>query len=69
MRLTSRERVVAALDHREPDRVPIAFGGLHDSIHLLGHRALKKYLGIEGGKETIQDPFQQIVFPRTAVTS
>ena len=63
MEYDSRERIMAALDHREPDRVPIAFGGLHDSIHLHGHRALKSYLGLEGGDDPIQDPFQQIVYP------
>jgi len=60
---SSRERIVAALQHKEPDRVPISFGGLHDSIHLYGHRALKKHLGLKGGEDIIQDPFQQIVFP------
>ncbi len=63
MECTSRERIRTALNHNEPDRVPIAFGGLHDSIHVYGHRALKGYLGLEGGDEVIQDPFQQIVFP------
>ena len=63
MAFTSRERVVAALNHQESDRVPIAFGGLHDSIHLFGHRAVKNHLGLEGGDDVIQDPFQQIVFP------
>jgi uroporphyrinogen decarboxylase len=63
MEYTSRRRIIAALGHREPDRVPIAFGGLHDSIHVKGHRALKSYLALEGGEDPIQDPFQQIVFP------
>ncbi len=62
MSCTSRERVVTALRHKEPDRVPIGFGGLHDSIHLFGHRKLKEYLGLSG-EDIIQDPFQQIVFP------
>jgi uroporphyrinogen decarboxylase len=65
MAFTSRERIITALNHKEPDTVPIAFGGLHDSIHLFGHRALKKYLGLHAGEEVIQDPFQQIVFPDT----
>jgi uroporphyrinogen decarboxylase len=60
---SSRERVVTTLEHREPDRVPISFGGLHDSIHRNGHSTLKKHLGLDGGKDVIQDPFQQIVFP------
>jgi uroporphyrinogen decarboxylase len=55
--------VVTSLKHKEPDRVPIAFGGLHDSIHINGHRKLIKYLDLGEGEEPIQDPFQQIVFP------
>jgi len=31
--LTPRQRVHAALDHREPDRVPIDFGGFQTGIH------------------------------------
>jgi uroporphyrinogen decarboxylase len=63
--VTSREIVARALNHKEPGRVPIAFGGCHDSIHVIGHRKLKEYLNLEGGIEEIQDPFQQIVFPDT----
>jgi uroporphyrinogen decarboxylase len=63
LKYTSRERIVTSLEHREPDRVPISFGGLHDSIHLYGHRKLKNYLELKGGENSIQDPFQQIVFP------
>lgn len=63
MAYTSRERIIAALNHQEPDRVPIGFGGVHDSIHLFGHQKLKKYHGMRGGEEVIEDPFQQIVFP------
>ena len=63
MAYTSRDRVTTALDHREPDRIPISFGCLHDSIHVFGHRKLMKHLGIRNGEERIQDPFQQNVFP------
>ena len=31
--MTPRERVLAALDHREPDRVPIEFGVARDAVH------------------------------------
>jgi uroporphyrinogen-III decarboxylase len=30
MVMTPRERVLAALEHREPDRVPIDLGSCHD---------------------------------------
>lgn len=61
--MTSRERVMRALNHRAPDRVPIDFGGLHTSLHSSAYRKLREYLGL--GKEEIKifDPFQQIVLP------
>jgi uroporphyrinogen decarboxylase len=36
---------------------------LHDSIHVFGQRTLKQFLGLSGGEDRIQDPFQQNVFP------
>ncbi len=45
--MTSRERVLAALDHREPDRVPYDFGGTFvTSSHHIAYRRLREYLGI-----------------------
>jgi len=47
--MTSRERVVAALNHREPDRVPVDIGGGGStSISIEGNERLMRYLGIEG---------------------
>jgi uroporphyrinogen decarboxylase len=40
-----RNRLLAVLNHQEPDRVPIAFGGPSCSIHQLAHRNLLGYLG------------------------
>ena len=51
--LTSRLRVQTALNHEEPDRVPIDFGARH-SIHMDAHRALKRHLGLEGGAEIVR---------------
>ncbi len=46
--MTHRERVLAALNHKEPDRVPIDLGGCRDSsIHVAGYDRLKQRLGIE----------------------
>ena len=49
--MNHRERVLVALDHREPDRVPIEFGcSLLSSIldrEPFGYRALCKHLGID----------------------
>ena len=47
--MTHRERVLAALDHREPDRVPVDLGSTWVStMALRTHDALKEYLGFEG---------------------
>jgi len=47
MNLNSRERVNRALNHLEPDRVPIDSGGTVSSIHEEAYRNLLKYLNIE----------------------
>jgi uroporphyrinogen decarboxylase len=52
MNFNSRERVLCALDHQEPDRVPL-FLGTSGATTVLGpgYDALKKHLGIAGGPE------------------
>lgn len=53
MAMTHRERVLAALQHREPDRIPIDFGGYPGatSINVDAYQKLKEYLHIGMGKE------------------
>jgi len=47
VRMTHRERVLAALSHRQPDRVPIDLGSTRDSsIVVGGYERLKKHFGI-----------------------
>lgn len=64
--MSPRERVRLALDHREPDRMPIDLGGFQTGIHRLAYENLIKYLGLD---ETppILDPVQQLVAPSEAV--
>lgn len=46
--MSHRERVLAALNHREPDRVPIDFSGSRcSSIHVAGYERLKRHFGID----------------------
>jgi len=46
--MTSRERVLAAISHKEPDRIPIDLGGTRDtSIVLEGYQRLKDHLDIQ----------------------
>ena len=52
--LTPRERVRMAIEHKEPDRVPIDFASFRYLLSAsgpYGYTALKDYLGLEGGPE------------------
>ena len=63
---TSRERVLAALNHKEPDRVPIDLGGNQTGIHKFAYQNLLDHLGL---KEDIiiMDLVQQLAKPSEAV--
>lgn len=46
--MTHRERVLAALNHRDPDRTPIDFGGTYTTtIFYAAYERLKQYLDLE----------------------
>ncbi len=64
--MTSRQRMLAALNHREPDRVPIDLGGNQTGIHKFAYQALTKPLGIDD-PVTIMDAVQQLAQPCEAV--
>ncbi len=61
-RMSSRERVLSALEHREPDRVPIDLGGNQTGIHRRAYERLIELLGISDPVE-IMDPVQQLARP------
>lgn len=53
--LTSRERVLRALNHQEPDRVPLDLGGTHDSsIVVEGYDRLKAHFGVTAPTQIMQ---------------
>jgi len=59
--VTSRERVLAVLEHKEPDRVPIDLGGHTASgIMALAYAPLKHLLGVGGGPVKVHDLWQQL---------
>jgi uroporphyrinogen decarboxylase len=64
--MTPRERLLTALDHRTPDRVPIDLGGNQTGIHKFAYEALLKHLGIDAPVE-IMDAVQQLARPCEAV--
>ncbi len=61
MTANSRDCVLTALDHQEPERLPVDFGGRHTTIHTLAHQKLKEYLGLQGGEEVFRQFWLQTV--------
>lgn len=64
--MTSRQRVLMALGHEVPDRVPIDLGGFQTGIHKKAYIDLLNHLGIEDDV-AIMDPVQQLARPCEAV--
>ncbi len=60
--MSSRQRVLKALHHEMPDRVPIDLGGFQTGIHRNAYAQLLDYLGIQD-EMTILDPVQQLARP------
>lgn len=60
--MTSRQRLLAALEHEVPDRVPIDLGGNQTGIHKFAYQALLDHLGI-ADELVIMDAVQQLARP------
>jgi len=59
--MTSRQRVLATLNHREPDRVPMDFGGHRSSgIAAIVYPKLRKHLGLPPKPIRVYDLIQQL---------
>ncbi len=59
--MTSRERILAALNHQQPDRVPIDFGGHRSSgIAAMAYPKLREALGLPERPVRVYDPIQQL---------
>ena len=59
--MTSRERVLAAFQHRDPDRTPIDFSGHRSSgIAAIAYAKLRKHLGLPPKLLRVYDPVQQL---------
>jgi len=59
--MTSRERVLTALNHREPDRVPIDFSGHRSSgIAAIAYPKLREFLGLPPRPIRVYDVIQQL---------
>lgn len=59
--MTGRQRVLAALQHQETDRVPIDFGGHRSSgIAAIAYARLRRALGLAERPVRVYDPVQQL---------
>ena len=66
--MTSRARVLAAIAHREPDRVPVDLGATPSSgISAIAYGNLKRHLGLTGGQTRVYDVVQQLAEPEDAI--
>ena len=66
--MKSRERVLAAIAHKEPDYVPLDLGATPSSdISAIAYNNLKKHLGLTGGHTRIYDVVQQVVQPEDEI--
>ena len=68
MQMTSRERILAAVEHREPDLIPVDLGSTPSSgISAIAYGNLKHHLGIDTGHTRIYDVVQQLAQPEDAI--
>lgn len=61
VKMTSRERILAALNHHEPDRVPVDFSGHRSSgIAAVAYPKLRKFLSLPPRPIRVYDVIQQL---------
>lgn len=66
--MTSRERIIETLNHREPEGLAIDFGGMRSTgIHAMAYRPLVEYLGLKLPPPRLYDVFQQLAEPQAEV--
>jgi hypothetical protein len=59
--MSSRDRLRAALEHREPDRIPLDFGSTSvTGIHVSCVAALRQYYGLTPGPVKVHEPYQML---------
>jgi len=59
--MTSRERVLNALNHKQPDAIPVDFGSTAvTGIHVKMVAALRDYFGLEKQAVKVHEPYQML---------
>ena len=66
--MTPRQRVLAAINHQQPDQVPVDLGATPSSgISAIAYNNLVKHLGLDVGPAKVYDVVQQLAQPDEAV--
>ena len=66
--MTRRERILAAIAHEEPDRIPVDLGGMRSTgITAIAYGRLKRHIGIRTGHTFVYDVVQQLAQPEQEV--
>ncbi len=61
--MTSKQRVIAALNHRQPDQVPIDFGSTAvTGMHVQAIAGLRQHYGLENRPVKVTEPYQMLGF-------
>lgn len=68
--MNHRQRVVAAIRHQTPDRLPVDLGGMRSTgIMAMAYQDLKQHLGMSGGEILVFDTGQQLAYVEDPVRS
>ena len=66
--MNSKERILAAIHHQEPDGVPVDLGATPSSgISAIAYANLKQHLGIWSGHTHVYDVIQQLAQPEDEI--
>ncbi len=66
--MNSRERILSAIEHAEPDRIPVDLGATPSSgISAVAYGQLKGHLGISEGHTRVYDVVQQLAQPEDCI--
>jgi uroporphyrinogen decarboxylase len=66
--MNSRERILAAVQHQEPDGVPVDMGSAPNSgISAIAYAHLKQHLGFQGGSTRVYDVVEQLAQPEDEI--
>lgn len=64
--MTSKERVMRAVNHEEVDKIPVDLGGsVQSTIHVYAYAVLKEALGIESGDVEVSDCISSLQWSKT----